>query len=125
MAIMVGQGVRQDLPGPGGALGFVLSPELSAFLVGLQQGLLNNIRGIQLALEARGELQPGEEPQIVPVFLQGPPAVLGFHGYSLTWPNHNHQVSASLLVKFFSKTSRPLPPNSRVGIETGSLIPSA
>jgi hypothetical protein len=49
----VGQIMRQDLPQPGDPLAFGLSPELIALRVRFQECLLNEIRGVELTLQAR------------------------------------------------------------------------
>jgi hypothetical protein len=48
------------------------SPELGEMAVGLQERVLDQIIGIDLALQAAANLQPGQECQVVVVQLQEP-----------------------------------------------------
>src|SRR5262249_18668184 len=67
---LVGQGVGQRPPQPGGQAGVGGAAELVAGLVGLQQGVLHDVAGVELAAEALVDLQPGEGAQVLAVALQ-------------------------------------------------------
>jgi hypothetical protein len=59
-----------------------LPAKLVVRLMRLQQRLLNNVRRVELALQARVELQPGQQPQVVPMVLQPLSAGVGRLGHS-------------------------------------------
>ena len=70
VADCTGQLIGQDLPQPGGHFGVGLSAELVDAADRLQQGLLDNVRGVHLGLEPPIELEPGQEMQVGPVSLK-------------------------------------------------------
>jgi hypothetical protein len=49
--------------------------------VGLEERLLNDVRGIELSLEARVQLEPCQEVQILAIFLQRRVLSFGFAGH--------------------------------------------
>src|SRR5262249_40457084 len=59
-------------------LGGGLAAELPAVLMGLDQGLLDHVGRIDLAGQARVELQPGQQVQVIAVVLDGPRRRLHF-----------------------------------------------
>ncbi|MCI0462358.1 MAG: hypothetical protein L0Z62_35855 [Gemmataceae bacterium] len=60
-----------------GELGLALSPELAGVGMGLEQGLLDDVGGIELALELPVQLQPSQQMEIVAVALQRPAGGVG------------------------------------------------
>jgi hypothetical protein len=75
----VGQVAGEDLPQPGGQLRLAAPLELGQRLVRLQQRLLYHVRRIEFRPQARVEVEPGQQAQVVPEALQGaaPAARLG------------------------------------------------
>lgn len=59
----VREDVGEDLAQPGGEFGPGAAAELGKIACGFQQGLLDDIRGIELGLETRLELGSGQEPE--------------------------------------------------------------
>src|SRR5262249_13023387 len=79
----VGQFAGEDRTQPGRALGIGRAPALVPVPVRLQQGLLDKIRGVEQALWARVELEPGQQQQILAETLQGRTSVMaGLSHYS-------------------------------------------
>jgi hypothetical protein len=66
----VGQVAREDLPQPRRTFAVTASAKLIAGLVRLQKRLLHDVRGIQFALEARVQVQLGQQQQVGAKLLQ-------------------------------------------------------
>src|SRR5581483_7380714 len=66
----VGQVARQDLPQPGGLFGDAAKLELSQCLVRFEEGLLDDVGGVELASQACVESGASQEEQIVAKPLQ-------------------------------------------------------
>ena len=49
---------------------FPFPPELRKITLGFQEGLLDQVRGIDLALQPAADLQPGQQRQIPAIALQ-------------------------------------------------------
>ena len=47
-------------------------------LVGLQQCLLNDVRGVELGLQGGGELKSSQQAEVIAVLLQGAAGLAGF-----------------------------------------------
>jgi hypothetical protein len=61
----ISQDAGQDRPQPNRALSITFTPELVADLVRPQERLLNQVRGIELALQLGGKLESSQEHQVV------------------------------------------------------------
>src|SRR5262249_36967319 len=61
----VGHHPSQDLPQPGRLFGRALAAELLPRRVGLEQRLLHQVGWVELGLEARIELEPRQQPQVL------------------------------------------------------------
>ena len=79
-AQQVGQVAGQDLPQPADELGLAAPAEAREVLVRLQERLLDEVGGIDLALEALADLHPGQQGQVAPVHLQQSPERGGVAG---------------------------------------------
>ena len=66
----VGQRAGEDLPEPGGQLGGRPAAELPDGLVRLQERKLYDVGRIELPTQGRAELEPGQDPQVIPVLFQ-------------------------------------------------------
>src|SRR5205085_10911261 len=66
------------LPQPAGQLGVRAAPELLELLVRLQEGFLDHVGGIELPLQARVQMQTGQQPQVRAEALQVPCLAGGF-----------------------------------------------
>src|SRR5262249_4640207 len=73
--------VGEDRPQPGGPLGVGCAPELVAVLMGLQERLLDQVRGVELAPQARTDLHAGQQVQVLAKLLQWPPRLPGWLGH--------------------------------------------
>src|SRR5262249_41982781 len=77
-AQLVGHGMGQDGPQPARQFLLGLSPKLVQVLMSLQQRLLYQVRGADLALEPRIHLEASQQVEIRAEALQLPPSGLGF-----------------------------------------------
>src|ERR1051325_2234141 len=60
----VGKGVNEHLPQPGCQFGFALSPKLFALAMRFEQSLLDQVRGIELALQLLPEVHAGKKNEV-------------------------------------------------------------
>jgi hypothetical protein len=68
----VDQVPRQDLPQPGRPFAVVVPAKLVTCLVRLEQRLLDDVRGIELAPQPRVQVQPRQQVQVGAKFAPGP-----------------------------------------------------
>jgi len=66
-ADLMRQNPRQDLAEPAQPLGLGPAPELRRGAVGFEQGLLNDVRRVELALPACFDLDPRQQPEPGPI----------------------------------------------------------
>jgi len=65
----IDQRVAQDAPQPTGQFGLALPVKLFAFLVCLDQGLLDAVGRINLSAQVGIQLQPSQQVQIFPILV--------------------------------------------------------
>jgi hypothetical protein len=70
VAHQAGEVVRQHLPQPGHQLALGRPAELGERRVGVEEGFLNEVRRIDLALQPPPDLEPGQQFQVVAIPLQ-------------------------------------------------------
>ena len=123
MANEIGDAGRQDLPEPGGELGLAGSAEQLEVAMGLEEGFLNEIGGIDFSLEPATDFEAREQMQVVAIVGEENAEVAAATGLlDLRFRIAHRSIQAEVREKTSARSSLPLPAlGERAGVRGSPL----